>query len=359
VVTEQWGRSLIRAWNDHGWMGLPAKVGDTIGALIGAPPGTVLVGDTTSINIFKVLAAALQLRPGRKVLVSDAANFPTDLYMASGLTSLKGVDYAVRKVAMAELATALGTDVAAVFLTDIDYRSGRRLDMAAVTKTVQAAGALAIWDLSHSAGAMPTDLTAAGADLAVGCTYKYLNGGPGAPAFVYVAPRHLEAFAQPLTGWLGHAAPFNFEPDYRPAPGILRMMSGTPSVIGLSVLEAALAAFDGVDMEQVRAKSLGLADVFHDAIAGRCPGVERLTPTENAQRGSQLAYSFEHGYPVLRRLIEKGVIGDFRAPDIMRFGFAPLYLSYAEAARAGELLAETIAEEPWKKADYRLRKAVT
>ncbi len=359
VVTEQWGVALIRAWNAHGWMGLPGKVGDRIGGLIGAPSGTVLACDTTSVNIFKLLSAALALKPDRTVILSDTGNFPTDLYIADGLTKLMGAGRSVRVVPFEDISGSLTKEVAAVLLTDVDYRTGRRHDMPGLTRTIQAAGTLAIWDLCHSAGAMPTDVTAAGVDLAVGCSYKYLNGGPGAPAWVYVAPRHLDVVTQPLTGWLGHAAPFAFTQDYRPAPGIARMLAGTPSVIGLSVLDAALDAFDGVDMHALRAKSLKLADVFHAAVTKRYPDIERLTPLANEERGSQLAYCFEHGYAVIQALIDKGVIGDFRAPKIMRFGFTPLYLSYADAARAGDLLAETLAEQPWQLPKYQVRKVVT
>ncbi len=340
-------------------MALPTRVGDRIGHLIGAPAGSVIACDTTSVNVFKLLSAALALRPGRTVMLSDDGNFPTDLYMAGGLATLKGADHSVRVVPIEAIGDALDGSIAAVLLTDVDYRTGRRHDMAALTKRIRAAGALAIWDLCHSAGAMPTDVTAAEIDLAVGCSYKYLNGGPGAPAWVYVAPRHLATISQPLTGWLGHAAPFQLEQGYRPAPGITRMIAGTASIIGLSVLDSALDAFDGVDMQALRAKSLALADVFHDTAIAGCPGLERLTPANAVARGSQLAYRFAHGYPVIQALIDKGVIGDFRMPDIMRFGFAPLYLSHVEVARAAGLLAETMREQPWTLPKYQARKAVT
>ncbi len=359
VVAEQWGGALIRAWNEHHWIDLPGKVGDRIGRLIGAPAGSVLACDTTSVNIFKLLAAALALRPDRTIILSDAGNFPTDLYIAHGLTKLMGAGKTLRVVPIQDIGRSLDKSVAAVLLTDVDYRTGERRDMAGLTHTIQASGALAIWDLCHSAGAMPTDVTAAGVDLAVGCSYKYLNGGPGAPAWLYVAPKHLDAVSQPLTGWLGHAAPFRFELDYRPAPSIARMLAGTPSVIALSVLDAALDAFDAVDMDALRAKSLKLADVFHARVAERCPEIERLTPMADDARGSQLAYRFEHGYAVIQALIDQGVIGDFRAPHIMRFGFTPLYLSYPDVARAGDLLADVLGRKPWLKPKYQARKAVT
>lgn len=359
VIEQEWAGSLITAWNRHGWMDLPARVGDKIGKLIGAPDGTVIACDTTSVNIFKVLAAALALRPDRRVIVTDTNNFPSDIYVAGGVAGMKGAGCSVRAVPVDNLAAALDPAVAAVILTDVDYRTGRRHDMTAISALVQKSGALAIWDLCHSAGAMPTDLTAAKADLAVGCTYKYLNGGPGSPAFIYVAPKHHATVTQPLTGWLGHATPFKFEQTYRPAEGITRMITGTPSVIALSILEEALKAFDGLDMGGLHEKSLGLQDVFHAAVSARHPDLKRLTPLAPAARGSQLAYAHPHGYAIVQALIAKGVVGDFREPDVLRFGFAPLYLSYAEAARAGELLAETIAGEPWLREEFTKRKSVT
>ena len=359
VVGAEWGGSLIAGWNSHEWMQLPARVGDKIGRLIGAPPGSAIACDTTSVNIFKLLSVALSLRPGRKVILTDSNIFPTDLYMADGLVALKGEGYVVRACPLAELPHALGADIAAVLLCDVDYRTGRRYDMAEWTARIHAAGALAVWDLCHSAGAMPVDVGAANADLAVGCSYKFLNGGPGAPAYVYVAPHHIAAARQPLTGWLGHAAPFDFVTDYRPAPGIERMLAGTPPVLALSVLDAALSAFDGVDMAALREKSLIMADVFDGIVAARRPDLERLTPREPGERGSQISYRFAEGYPVMQAMIAKGVVGDFRAPDIIRFGLTPLYLSYAEVARAAEILCETVAEEPWRLPQFTARKRVT
>ena len=359
VVGAEWGGSLIAGWNSHEWMQLPARVGDKIGRLIGAPPGSAIACDTTSVNIFKLLSVALSLRPGRKVILTDSNIFPTDLYMADGLVALKGEGYEVRARPLGELHQSLGADIAAVLLCDVDYRTGRRYDMAEWTARIHAAGALAVWDLCHSAGAMPVDVGAANADLAVGCSYKFLNGGPGAPAYVYVAPHHIAAARQPLTGWLGHAAPFDFVTDYRPAPGIERMLAGTPPVLALSVLDAALSAFDGVDMAALREKSLIMADVFDGIVAARRPDLERLTPHEPGERGSQISYRFAQGYPVMQALIAKGVVGDFRAPDIMRFGLTPLYLSYAEVARAAEVLCETVAEEPWRLPRFTARKHVT
>ncbi len=359
VVAEEWGQSLITAWNVHGWMDLPKSVGNRIGALIGAEAEHVVVCDTTSVNIFKLLAAALALRPDRKVILCEQSSFPTDLYMAQGYVGFAAGGAALKTVPAAAVTAALDETIAVLLLSDIDYRSGARRDIKAVTRAAHKAGALVIWDLCHSAGAVPVDLKGAKADFAVGCSYKYLNGGPGAPAYLFVAPQHLAAVHQPLSGWLGHAAPFQFEPDFRPAGGIERMITSTPSVIGLAVLDAALDAFDGVDMGQLRAKSLALADLFHARVSARCRSLKLATPLAPEQRGSQLAYHFEHGYAAIQALIAAGVIGDFRTPDLMRFGFTPLYLSYAEVARAADVLADIIATERYREPQFQVRRKVT
>ena len=359
VVAQEWGDGLIRSWNTHDWIDLPSRVAGKIERLIGAEPGSVMVADSTSINVFKALSAALRLRPGRRVILSDNGNFPTDLYIAQGLAKLLDDRFTLKVVDPDDVAGAIGEDVAVVMLTEVDYRTGRRHDMAALTARAHAAGALTLWDLAHSAGALPVDLAAAGADFAVGCGYKYLNGGPGAPAFVYVAPRWIDRVEPVLTGWMGHAAPFAFDPDYRPAPGIQRMRAGTPSILAISALDAALDAFDGVDMRLVAAKSASLGTLFTAAVEASCPGLVLVGPRDPAVRGSQVSFQSPDGLAVMRALIDRGVIGDFRAPDIIRFGFTPLYLSHADVVLAATVLAEVIGGRLWDDPAYRSKVKVT
>jgi kynureninase len=361
VVAEEWGQGLIRSWNDAGWFDKPRTLGDRIGRLIGAGPGQVVVCDSTSVNVFKALTAALRLRPGRDVVVGDRDNFPTDLYMMQGATGALG-GYEQRLIAAGglQLADVLDESVAAVVLTHVDYRTGRMYDMAAVTAQVQAAGALMIWDLCHSVGALPVDLDGCGADLAVGCTYKYVNGGPGAPAFVYVASRHQEAATQPLSGWHGHADPFAFTPDYAPAPGITRFLVGTPHLLSYAGLEASLEIWDRVDLAELRTKSLALTDLFIELVEARVgEHVEVVTPRDHAVRGSQVSLRHEDGYAPMQALIERGVIGDFRAPDLMRFGFTPLYVGYADVWDAVDGLTDVLTTEVWREPLYATRHAVT
>lgn len=361
VVTREWGQGLIRSWNDAGWFDKPRALGDQVGRLVGAAPGQVVVADSTSVNIFKVLTAALGLRPDRDVVVGDRDNFPTDLYVMQGATRASG-SYEHRLVSSEgpTLAEVLDERVAAVVLTQVDYRTGRMYDMAAVTRQVQAAGALMIWDLCHSVGAMPIDLDGCGADFAVGCSYKYLNGGPGAPAFLYVAARHQDDATQPLSGWHGHAAPFAFTPDYEPAPGITRFLTGTPHLLSYAGLEASLEMWERVDLEQVRAKSLALTDLFIGLVEARCgEHVEVVTPRDHAVRGSQVSLRHEDGYAAMQALIERGVIGDFRAPDLMRFGFTPLYVGYADVWDAVDVLADVLDSGVWREPRYGTRLAVT
>ncbi len=358
VVATQWGEGLIRSWNTHDWIDLPTRVGDRIAQLIGAPPGTVTVADSTSINLFKALTAALRLRPERKVMVSETGNFPTDTYIAEGVAEMLGQGHQLRLASADTLSAAITEDVAVVLLTEVNYRTGARLDMRALTEAAHGAGALIIWDLAHSAGALPVNLTDAGADFAVGCGYKYLNGGPGAPAFIHVAPEHLAAFRQPLTGWLGHAAPFSFAPDYVPAPGIAAMRVGTPPVLSMSALDAALDAFDGVDLAVVKRKADQLFDLFAAAVAPLAPEVTLLTPTDPARRGTQVSLRHADAYAVMQALIARGVIGDFREPDILRFGLTPLYLSFADVTRAAEILGEVIATRAWDQPQFRARAKV-
>lgn len=359
VVENQWGQSLIRGWNTHEWIDLPGRVGDRIARLIGAPAGTVVACDSTSVNVFKMLAAALDLRPERNVILSDNGNFPTDLYMASGLRDLLQRGHELRVVAPEDVATALTEDVAVLMLTEVDYRTGRRHDMGSLTAIAHDFGALTLWDLAHSAGAIPVDLTEANADFAVGCGYKYLNGGPGAPAFLYVAPRHQSIAKPPLTGWFGHEAPFAFDLDYRPASGVDRMRVGTPPVLSLASLDAALDIFDDVDMAIVQTKSASLCDLFIQEVAAKCPELKLVTPLGTLARGSQVSFRFEEGYALMQALISQGVIGDFRAPDIVRFGFTPLYLSHQNVVDAVAILADILNARAWDAPRFKVRAKVT
>ncbi|MHA7774432.1 kynureninase [Roseibium sp. M-1] len=359
VVTKEWGTSLIRAWNTHSWIDLPARTGDRIARLVGAPKGSVVACDSTSVNVFKVLSAALSLRPGRKVILSDNGNFPTDLYVAAGLKELLAKGHELKIVDPEAVKDAITEDVAAVMLTQVDYRTGRVHDMADLTRSAHAAGAIAIWDLAHSAGAIPVDLAGTKADFAVGCGYKYLNGGPGAPAFLYVAPEHQEKVTSPLTGWMGHEAPFAFDLDYRPVTGIARMTVGTPAILALSSLHAALDVFEDVDMADIRAKSISLSELFIAEVEARCPGLELASPRDPAARGSQVSFRFAEGYAVMQALIARGVIGDFRAPDVMRFGFTPLYLSHQDVIGAVDILRDILESGSWNTPEFKTRAKVT
>ncbi len=361
VVQQEWGEGLIRSWNAAGWIEAPAKVGDKIARLIGAGPGEVIVCDSTSINLFKVLASALDLAAGRRVLVSESENFPTDLYMMEGLVALLGGRHVLRVVPAEDIGAALDADTAVLALTHVNYRSGAMHDMAALTRLAHERGAFAVWDLSHSAGAMPLDVTAAGVDFAVGCGYKYLNGGPGAPAFVYVAERHHGTFRQPLSGWLGHAEPFAFEGAYRPAAGVGRCLVGTPPILSLAALEVGVDLLRGCDLAAVRQKSVRLTDIFIRLVEERCAahGLVLLSPRSSAARGSQVSFRHPQGYPVMQALIARGVIGDFRAPDILRFGLAPLYLRYVDLWDAVTALVEVFDTQAWNDPKFHRRSAVT
>lgn len=361
VIQEEWGEGLIRSWNSAGWIDLPRRVGDKIARLIGAAPGQVIVADSTSINLFKVLAAALKLNPGRRVILSEPENFPTDLYMAQGLIDLLGQQHELRLVAGETVAEAVDEQTAVLLLTHVNYRSGRMHDMAALTAQAHAAGALVIWDLAHSAGAVPVALDAVQVDFAVGCGYKYLNGGPGAPAFVYVAERHQEKFSQPLSGWLGHAQPFAFEWKYEPADGIARYLCGTQPVLSLTALECGVDLLTTCDLAAIRTKSLAMTDLFIALVEEQCAGygLELATPRDHAQRGSQVSFHHAEGYPIMQALIARGVIGDFRAPDIVRFGFTPLYLRYADVWQAAAILTDILHTRTWDRPEYKQRAKVT
>ena len=359
AVTGQWGAHLIKGWNIDGWMAQPSRVGDRVGRLIGAQPGSVVMGDTLSIKVYQALSAALQMRPDRRVILSDSGNFPTDLYMAEGLIRHLGGTHRLHTVSPEAVMDNITNAVAAVMLTQVDYRTGRLHDMGAITRAAHAAGAVMIWDLAHSAGALPVYLAGSGAEFAVGCSYKYLNGGPGAPAFIYVRPDIADRIDPALAGWLGHAAPFAFDLDYRPAPGVERMRVGTPPVLQMTALDAALDVWEGVDMDALRAASIALSERFIAEVEARCPDLVLASPRDAQQRGSQVSFHFAHGYAAMQALIAHGVIGDFRAPDIMRFGFTPLYIDEDDVTRAAEILARIITDRLWDDPAYHARQAVT
>lgn len=341
LIGREWGNELIRSWETNGWMKLPLRVGEKIGRVIGAEPGCTVACDGTSVNLFKALAAALAVRPERRTILSERGNFPTDLYMADGLCRLLGRGHTVRTVEPEAIEAALDERVAVLMLTHIDYRSGRMHDMARLTGAAHAVGAVVVWDLSHSAGAVPLDIAAAGADFAVGCGYKFLNGGPGAPGFLYVAPRHDRA-AMPLTGWIGHADPFAFAPEYVPAAGIARALVGTPAVLGLAALEAGVDIALSADLRTVRAKSLRMTEMFIEAATAA--GFRVVTPLDPARRGSQVCVAHPKAAAIMRSLIGRGVIGDFRPPDVLRFGITPLTLRFVEIGAAVQAMAAAARE---------------
>lgn len=359
TVREEWGRDLIRSWNKAGWIEAPARVGGKIARLVGAQPQEVLVADSTSVNLYKLLAAAVKARPGRRVILSEPGNFPTDLYVAQGVAETLGAE--LRLAPREAIVEALDEDVAVLLLTHVHYQSAAMFDMAAVTRAAQAKGALVLWDLSHSAGAVAVDLNAANADLAVGCGYKYLNGGPGAPAFLFVAERHQATLRSPLSGWMGHAAPFDFGDDYAPGEGIARFLCGTPPILGLAALEEGVDLLLGADGEALYAKRQALCSAFIDAVEDRCGGLglTLATPRDPASRGSHVSFRHEHGWPVMQALIARGVIGDFRAPDILRFGFTPLYVGFEDVWRAVDTLRDILVTGAWDDPVFHARAAVT
>ncbi len=359
MLGDEWGDMLITGWNKAGWMGEPMALGDRIGAMIGAEPGHVVVGDTLSIKVYQALAAGLDLNPDRRVVLSDSGNFPTDLYMAQGLIRSLNKGHELRVVAPEDVAPNITDEVAVLMLTEVDYRTGRLHDMIDLTRRAHAAGVITLWDLAHSAGAIPVELIAANADFAVGCTYKYLNGGPGAPAFIYVAPRHAGQTPVALSGWQGHAAPFAFDLDYRPNPGAERLRVGTPPIIQMAALNAALDIWDMADMNDVRARSMQLTDLFITGIEATCPDLTLASPRDATARGSQVSFAFEHGYAAMQAIIARGVIGDFRAPDIMRFGITPLYIDESDIQAAIAIIADVMTNRLWDRREYKIRAAVT
>ena len=359
MLSEEWGEHLISGWNHCGWMQMPRRLGDRIGRLIGAEEGHMVVGDTLSIKVFQALAAALQTCPERRVILSDRGNFPSDLYMAEGLIRMLGDRHELRLVAPHELEDAITDEVGVLLVTEVDYRTGRRHDLKALTRKAHDMGAMVVWDLAHSVGALPVDVAAGGADFAVGCTYKYINAGPGAPAFIYVSPEHADHCDPALAGWLGHARPFSFEQHYAPGEGIERMRVGTPPVLQMAALDAALDIWDKVDMGKLRQRSLALTGLMIEEVETHCPGLKLATPRENDARGSQVSFRSEHGYAIMQALIDLGVVGDFRAPDILRFGITPLYIGEDEIREAVEVLARVLRGALWDHPKYHRRKPVT
>lgn len=360
TVTQEWGEGLITSWLGAEWVTAPRRIGDKIASLIGARPGEVIASDSTSVNIFKALTGALSLQGDRSVILSERTNFPTDVYMMQGVEAFSGGRVRSVTADPEAIVDQLDENVAALLLTQVHYKSGLVRDMAEVTRRAHAKGVLVIWDLSHSAGAIEVDLNGANADFAVGCGYKYLNGGPGAPAYIFVAERHQQA-RPVLSGWFGHARPFAFEEDYAPATGIERFLCGTPSVLGLTALECGVDLFLRADMREVRRKSLRLSQLFIERMEARCAefGFELISPREPSLRGSQIAYAHPQGYEIMQALKARDVIGDFRAPDVLRFGLTPLYLRYADVVDAVERLCDVCVTRAWDRPEYRERAAVT
>ena len=358
TLNDEWGEMLIKGWNQAGWYQQPRAIGDQIAPLIGAAQGSVVIGDTLSIKVFQALSAALKMRPDRKVILSDNGNFPTDLYMAEGLIGATG-QHELKIVAPEEVEQHLDDTVAVMMLTQVDYRTGRMHDMAKLTQKAHESGIIALWDLAHSAGAVPVDLAGCHPEFAVGCTYKYLNAGPGAPAFIYIRPDLADTAAPILAGWMGHQAPFAFALDYTPAPGIERMRVGTPPVLQMAVLEEALKVWQGVAMSDIRAKSIALSELFIDEVEARCPQLRLISPRNSAERGSQVSFSHPEGYAIIQALIDRGVIGDFRAPDVLRFGFTPLYLDTDDIRKAVDTLHQVMRNRLWDRPEYKQKAAVT
>jgi kynureninase len=359
AARREWGEGLIRSWNDAGWWSLTDTLGDRIGRLIGAAAGETVVTDTTSINVFKALHAALALRPERGVILAERDSFPTDLYIAEGVAASRAGAELRLAGDGADLADMIDERTAVVLINHVDYRTGALHDMAHLTRCAHQAGALVVWDLCHSAGVVPIELDTLDVDFAIGCTYKYLNGGPGAPAFIYVAPKHAETARPALSGWMGHEAPFAFDLDYRAGLGIERMRVGTPPVIALTALDAALDVWEGVSLNDVRKKSIALIDLFIREVEMRCPELTLASPRDGAMRGSQVSFRHPQGYAIMQALIARGVIGDFRAPDAIRFGFTPLYLDEADVLGAVDILEDIMTNRRWDQPQYRTKALVT
>jgi kynureninase len=358
TAERQWGHDLIASWNTHGWIDWPTRIAAKLAPIVGAKASELIIADSTSVCLFKLLAAAVRGRPGRSTILTQQRNFPTDLYVAQGLAEMLGLN--LKAVPAEDVIKAIDEDTAAVTLTHVDYRSAAFHDMRALNDEAHTAGAFTIWDLSHSAGAIEVDLNGAGSDLAVGCGYKYLNGGPGAQAFLFVAEHLQDQLKPPLQGWMGHADPFAFSDDYQAASGITRFLTGTPSILALAALEAGLDTFEGIAMREVEAKARALSDLFIAEVEARCGSEVRLaSPRDASQRGSHVVFAHPQGYAVMQALIARGVIGDFRAPDLMRFGFAPLYNRFSEVVRAAEILEQILASREWDQPRFKQRAKVT
>jgi kynureninase len=358
LIRREWGDDLISSWNKHGWIDAPMRVAAKLAPIVGAKPNELLIADSTSVCLFKLLAAAVRARPGRRVILTQEGNFPTDTYVAEGLAEMLGM--ALRRAPPDEIIAAIDENTAVVTVTHVDYRSGARFDMGALNQAARAAGALVVWDLSHSAGAIRLNLNGTGCELAVGCGYKYLNGGPGAPAFVYVSEKAQSDVRPPLQGWMGHAQPFAFDERYAAGAGIMPFLTGTPSVIAVAALDAGLDTFDGIAMADVETKSHALLKLFIDEVEARCGDEVRLFgPRDLADRGSHVCFAHPQGYAVMQALIARGIVGDFRAPDLMRFGFTPLYTRYEDAWRAADGLADILAKREWDQPRFLERKKVT
>ncbi|WP_210603696.1 kynureninase [Brevibacterium oceani] len=369
VIADEWGTDLIGSWNSAGWWDLPATLGEKVAGIIGGGSGTTVVTDTTSINLFKAASAALRMQavdaPDRRVILTQRENFPSDIYMLEGLAEQLGDGYEVRLVDDAEVTAgfpeAMTDEVALVVLTHVNYRTGRLFDMATTTSAIHAGGARVMWDLCHSAGALEIDLAGSGADMAVGCTYKFLNGGPGSPAYTWVAEELVNRFAQPLSGWWSHAKPFEMSPDYAPADGIRRFLTGTQPIVSMSVAELGLDVAGRVDMAEVRRKSLALSDLFIELVESRLSDhpVEIVTPREHADRGSQVSITHPEGFAIMSALIARGIIGDYREPHILRFGLTPLYLGFADVWDTVEALRDILDNRLWDDPKFKTRGAVT
>ena len=358
LIRDEWGQDLISSWNKHGWIDAPVRVAGKLAPIVGAKPNELLIADSTSVCLFKLLAAAVRARPGRRAILTQEGNFPTDTYVAEGLADMLGME--LRRAAPERIAAAIDDQTGIVTVTHVDYRSGARFDMRAVNEAAKSVGALMVWDLSQSAGAIELDLNGTGCELAVGCGYKYLNGGPGAPAFIYVAEEVQQTVRPPLQGWMGHADPFAFDERYRPGSGVMPFLTGTPSIIALAALNAGLETFDGISMADIEAKSRALLEIFIDEVEGRCGDEVRLFgPRDLADRGSHVCFAHPAGYAVMQALIARHVIGDFRAPDLMRFGFTPLYTRFEDAWRAADALADILAKREWDQPRFLERKKVT
>jgi len=361
VIASEWGEGLIRSWNTAHWIEAPSRIGDKIARLVGAQAGEVIVADSTSVNLFKLLAGALRIQPGRHFILTESENFPTDLYIAQGVTRMTEGTHALRVVPRRELEAAIDGSVAVLMLTQVDYASGEILDMRRLSDLARRHGVLALWDLSHSAGAVPVDLNDSNVNLAVGCGYKYLNGGPGAPAYLFVAKALQEAMQSPLSGWMGHKDPFAFDREYFPAAGLRRQLAGSPPILSMAALEVAIDLWLRVDQQEARRKSMALGDLLIKLVDDTCSGLELsvASPRDAAVRGSQVSLRHPHAYQVMRALIDRGVVGDFRMPDLMRFGFAALYTRYVDIYDAVDALREVLTRGTWQRPEYAARLTVT